>query len=105
MNRENNLLKEFFLSCINETRAEIIKKKSSFEITQAMENCSLNNFNKSDKILVMAKFLTSKKFMELVQMKLFNEKCCNNLNCKYNLIQHKYNDVEESLQKDKFDNQ
>ena len=48
---------------------------------------TLDKFTKFDKIDLIKKFFTNKRFLEMVKMQIFNEKCCNNYNCKYNIGQ------------------
>lgn len=88
-----NELRKLFTTGVEDCRKEIQKRQNDFQDQEDPTNNNNNNnshefadkFQKFDKIELFKKFICSQRFMEIVKTKIFNEKCCQNANCLYNI--------------------
>ncbi|EAR98551.1 hypothetical protein TTHERM_00462990 (macronuclear) [Tetrahymena thermophila SB210] len=80
-----NELEALFVAAVEDTKAQVLKRN----------NYQSGKFTSSDRIDIIYKFMSSEKFLQIVQAKIFNKKCCENQNCLFNIntVQKKANSL------------
>jgi hypothetical protein len=92
---EENELRALFERAVADVRYEIGRRSNAAAVAgvgmQSNGGASdqkapaAGKFTKFDSVDLMRRFLLSRRFMEIVRAKVFEEKCCENANCKYNI--------------------
>ncbi|KAL4484978.1 hypothetical protein ABPG74_020155 [Tetrahymena malaccensis] len=85
-NTAENQIKQLFIRSVSEVQNEIQKRNKMLNtFNPNIDQIEVQKFTKFDRIEVISKFFSSLKFLEIIKTMIFDQKCCNNPKCKFNI--------------------
>ncbi|KAL4501477.1 hypothetical protein ABPG72_021284 [Tetrahymena utriculariae] len=85
-NNTENQIKQLFIRSVSEVQNEIQKRNKMLNtFNPNLDQIEVQKFTKFDRIEVISKFFSSLKFLEIIKSMIFDQKCCNNPKCKFNV--------------------
>ncbi|EAS05524.2 hypothetical protein TTHERM_01220440 (macronuclear) [Tetrahymena thermophila SB210] len=100
-NTTENQIKQLFIKSVSEVQNEIQKRNKMLNtFNPNLDQIEVQKFTKFDRIEVISKFFSSLKFLEIIKTMIFDQKCCNNPKCKFNVNEASKNEeiqINENL--------